>query len=151
MQSCSFEHNASIPQQKLDNLKPKTPVYSTILGLDGVVKHLSSWIPYGTSDQFTMRSSLHFDEAFEIFNSFSPIKGFTQLEKQAFRNALLHPNYGLRVTIFNNKGNGSVFLTLRRNDMDINPFLKSINDNKITGRDDDVQFIQDALQSMDTE
>ena len=81
---------------------------------------------------------------------FSPTKDL-RINKNGFRDALLHPEYGLRVTIFNNKANGLMSLILRPNSVNIEPFLKSINDNTGNRQDDGMQFIQDVLKSMDTE
>jgi hypothetical protein len=39
-------------------------------------------IPDGTNGRQLLRSSMTFDEAFEIFNSFFPDKGFTHQENK---------------------------------------------------------------------
>jgi len=100
LQSCQVEDNASVIREKLGRVNRNSALYNTLLGLNGVLQHLMSWVPSGNNDQIWMRSSMPFDEAYEVYNSFFPNKGFTHQEKQQFRDALLHPDYGLKSVYF---------------------------------------------------
>ena len=91
-----------------------------------------------------------FSEAYEIFNSFFPYKGFTQQEKQQFRDALLHPDYGLRVSIFTNPVDDSIEIILRPNSIDIEPFLIGLTKKLSRPQEESVQLVHGIVHSMDT-
>ena len=90
LQSCCLEDNA----QLLQNFKHSKPA---IQGLKAVLQHLLCLEPM--KNMYQMRSHMPFDEAFEIFNSFHENMGFSSSEQQHFLTFLLHPTYGLRVSV----------------------------------------------------
>ena len=138
--------------EKLARINKNSSLYKTLLGLNGVLQHLTSLVPIGNNDRQLMRSSMPFDEAYEVFNSFFPYKGFTNQEKQQFRDALLHPEYGLRVSIFTNPVGGSSEIILRPNSIDIEPFLIGLTERLSSKpQEEDIQLVHGILNSFDTE
>ena len=78
-------------------------------------------------------------------------KGFTHQEKQQFRDALLHPDYGLRVSIFTNPVDGCSEIILRSNSINIEPFLIGLTNKLSRPQEDNVQLVHRIIHSVDTE
>ena len=96
-----------------------------------------------------------FDEAYEIYNSYFPVMGFSHQEKQEFQKSLLHPKYGLRVIVFTSNDNRRCII-LSPNDIDLEPFLMTlIDDNRLKQSDttehENATFVRKVINSMNTE
>ena len=80
---------------------------------------------------------MSFDEAFEIFNSFRENMRFSSYEKQHFLTSLLHPTYGLRVSVVHDCDEQR-HIVFRPNEIDIEDFIKTLickSDNQQQSKD----------------
>lgn len=100
-----------------------------------------------------------FSEAFEYFLAFQPHHSGvpTKCQKTMFREALLHEQYGLRISIVQISGSGSEYIVLRPDNIDSDTlFMHVFNDVINNGNESkdcalDKETIQGIISTMESE
>ena len=155
LQSClSIKENFAVLDQYLKKLIKGSSLFSKVKALKEILLYLTILKPV-KNEQMLTRGHMPFDEAYEIYNSYFPVMGFSHQEKQEFQKSLLHPKYGLRVIVFTSNDNRR-YIILSPNDIDLEPFLMTLtDDNKLkqshTTEHENATFVRKVINSMDTE
>ena len=155
LQSClSIKENFAVLDQYLKKLTKDSSLFSKVKALKEILLYLTILKPV-KNEQMLTRGHMPFDEAYEIYNSYFPVMGFSLQEKQEFQKSLLHPKYGLRVIVFTSNNNRR-YIILSPNDIDLELFLMTlIDDNKLkqsdTSEHENATFVRKVINSMDTE
>ena len=72
-----------------------------------------------------------------------------------FQQAILHPQYGLKIIIFTNPASRNRYILLRPSEIDLELFLSKLNDECLSIlkplKTEDASFVQRVLHSMDSQ